>query len=120
MLVRAIRGPLTGVFFFFNAPATTEIYTLSLHDALPICLDPLEGPGVRIEHARVIQPELRRDDGQDARIVSAADRKSTRLNSSHSQISYAVFCLKKKKTNKSTRRAPRHELATTRHATPPV
>src|SRR5947199_4666251 len=83
-------------FFFFNDAAPTEIYTLSLHDALPIFagrqvddrhegedrpgplgpLDPRAGPGDRVE-----------------------DRKSTRLNSSHLGISYAVFCLKKKKKN---------------------
>src|SRR2546430_13776824 len=83
-------------FFFFNDTATTEIYTLSLHDALPIY------------HAGA---HLGRDRGADAvpsvRRVRAAvgdvhlrDRKSTRLNSSHSQISYAVFCLKKKKKKK--------------------
>src|SRR3972149_8194560 len=68
--------------FFFNDTATTEIYTLSLHDALPISLCNAEG-GRR--PAPSWQP-IRR---------SSADRKSTRLNSSHSQISYAVFCLKK-------------------------
>src|SRR5688572_32732813 len=79
------------IFFFFNDTATTEIYTLSLHDALPICplaaaqrapgsrrVPPLPPPGNRAPSGR-------------------RDRKSTRLNSSHSQISYAVFCLKKKK-----------------------
>src|SRR5574341_1846150 len=73
-------------FFFFNDTATTEIYTLSLHDALPIC--PLEPPP-HAERARR-DPAARR-----------ADRKSTRLNSSHQLISYAVFCLKKKKKNKT-------------------
>src|SRR2546430_12629584 len=69
-------------FFFFNDTATTEIYTLSLHDALPICSkQKAEDP-----HA----PQ------RWARSPRAPDRKSTRLNSSHSQISYAVFCLKKK------------------------
>src|SRR2546430_12758010 len=71
-------------FFFFNDTATTEIYTLSLHDALPIWLfAPIRGCccGTRTS----------------ARSGSTGDRKSTRLNSSHSQISYAVFCLKKKK-----------------------
>src|SRR5579859_4289439 len=71
-------------FFFFNDTATTEIYTLSLHDALPIshCVPP-RCPG----------------DGANRRLPersTAGDRKSTRLNSSHSQISYAVFCLQKK------------------------
>src|SRR5258707_10998024 len=76
------------VFFFFNDTATTEIYTLSLHDALPICL----GRGRRGRLARA---------GLDVMIRRGrtGDRKSTRLNSSHANISYAVFCLKKKKKN---------------------
>src|SRR3712207_7679022 len=89
--------------FFFNDTATTEIYTLSLHDALPIW------------RQRALVP-LRADADPAARVVQAAghqargpagpevphrrdldrDRKSTRLNSSHANISYAVFCLKKK------------------------
>src|SRR5688572_31323533 len=95
-------------FFFFNATATTEIYTLFLHDALPISL-PDGGPaGAR--PARTRPPQRRHHPAQDhgpqrrgraaaARLATPglADRKSTRLNSSHSQISYAVFCLKKKK-----------------------
>src|SRR2546427_12671088 len=82
------------VFFFFNDTATTEIYTLSLHDALPIWSLPraaaacLQGPSLRLLPVRP---------GRTARRSRPADRKSTRLNSSHSQISYAVFCLKKKK-----------------------
>src|SRR3972149_10831992 len=71
-------------FFFFNDTATTEIYTLSLHDALPISR---------------AAPSAARKDLQGCRRrhrQGAEDRKSTRLNSSHSQISYAVFCLKKK------------------------
>src|SRR6476620_11869833 len=75
--------------FFFNDTATTEIYTLSLHDALPISRRP--GRGRR----RALRPTRRR-----AR--SSRDRKSTRLNSSHANISYAVFCLKKKNTPKYT------------------
>src|SRR5688572_24553042 len=86
-------------FFFFNDTATTEIYTLSLHDALPIY--------------RSAHEERRETDGRlffallhaalwqlryaEERACAELDRKSTRLNSSHSQISYAVFCLKKKK-----------------------
>src|SRR5256885_17087937 len=78
-------------FFFFNDPATTEIYPLSLHDALPIFLG--EGLGTpdnsgQKPHAGV--------DQRDRRLRAALDRKSTRLNSSHLVISYAVFCLKKK------------------------
>src|SRR5712691_1051537 len=72
--------------FFFNDTATTEIYTLSLHDALPISHSRDGGTGI-----------VRRTFLHHARCGTRRDRKSTRLNSSHSQISYAVFCLKKKK-----------------------
>src|SRR5438094_7825187 len=74
------------VFFFFNDTATTEIYTLSLHDALPIY------SSARLARPRCCHP---RTDGR--RLPLERDRKSTRLNSSHRTISYAVFCLKKKK-----------------------
>src|SRR2546429_1736261 len=76
-----------GYFFFFNDTATTEIYTLSLHDALPIFrieLAVLHGLIDRVAHLQRGLPQTE-------------DRKSTRLNSSHGYISYAVFCLKKKK-----------------------
>src|SRR5256885_5058684 len=84
-------------FFFFNDTATTEIYTLSLHDALPISrLDmqpaPAHAPGRSVQAARGAGTGV----GQRARARLHADRKSTRLNSSHLVISYAVFCLKKK------------------------
>src|SRR2546429_6421581 len=91
-------------FFFFNDTATTEIYTLSLHDALPIylCLaaDAQPGHGVVLaaDGASQEPPTARR-----RRLPSGPDRKSTRLNSSHGYISYAVFCLKKKKQTKSSR-----------------
>src|SRR5436190_16861247 len=75
-------------FFFFNDPATTEIYTLSLHDALPISRN--------YRAALLRRFELRGNQQHVAQI----DRKSTRLNSSHTVISYAVFCLKKKKKKK--------------------
>src|SRR2546430_12646659 len=81
-------------FFFFNDTATTEIYTLSLHDALPICrAQPRSRP-----------PIVAWCSCAAMRMGVFGDRKSTRLNSSHSQISYAVFCLKKKKqhTNMAT------------------
>src|SRR6266498_5462010 len=74
-------------FFFFNDTATTEIYTLSLHDALPD-LD----VGRHDALTRPSRAPARREGDRDRR-----DRKSTRLNSSHVRISYAVFCLKKKK-----------------------
>src|SRR2546430_6512747 len=102
-------------FFFFNDTATTEIYTLSLHDALPICgqhradadhhrLRPLRDR--RGRRPRGIQGGRGRRHHAPAAPAIIRDRKSTRLNSSHSQISYAVFCLKKKKSNnnKSTQR----------------
>src|SRR2546430_3875525 len=85
-------------FFFFNDTATTEIYTLSLHDALPICL--VAPPGSAVEplvHApQAVQAARIGGIGVVDGAVLKQDRKSTRLNSSHSQISYAVFCLKKK------------------------
>src|SRR5260221_13148414 len=81
-------------FFFFNDTATTEIYTLSLHDALPIF-------GIALVE----------NDGVEAHSTGAwlnvppQDRKSTRLNSSHTVISYAVFCLKKKKIDTDDRQS---------------
>src|SRR5687768_18463055 len=77
-------------FFFFNDTATTEIYTLSLHDALPI-FKPLSGVPLGIKD---LFATLGVQTTAGSRIL---DRKSTRLNSSHGYISYAVFCLKKKK-----------------------
>src|SRR3982750_3156242 len=73
-------------FFFFNDTATTEIYTPSLPDPLPICRDRKRTPGPSFCSPRGRYPSSR----------TGRDRKSTRLNSSHDQISYAVFCLKKK------------------------
>src|SRR2546430_12437215 len=88
-------------FFFFNDTATTEIYTLSLHDALPIFDVRLGGHGDRLLGRLVGGVLVDQGPGADAGlgivVVDVEDRKSTRLNSSHSQISYAVFCLKKKK-----------------------
>src|SRR2546428_8414854 len=83
-------------FFFFNDTATTEIYTLSLHDALPI-LDSAIGRRKQEECVDHRLAERREDAGCVQHDVGVLDRKSTRLNSSHDQISYAVFCLKKKK-----------------------
>src|SRR5687768_18557258 len=92
--------------FFFHDPPTTEIYTLSLHDALPICHDALAGEVVPERHVAKHHREAR-DRELDTRRVHTErmqDRKSTRLNSSHGYISYAVFCLKKKKKqSKNTR-----------------
>src|SRR2546430_17686904 len=97
--------PTTIALFFFNDTATTEIYTLSLHDALPIysvCTNAVmaiadaaaEGGEIRggmhaINQEKIIAASTGLDEWKD--------RKGTRLNSSHSQISYAGFCLKKKK-----------------------
>src|SRR5258705_975745 len=88
-------------FFFFNDTATTEIYTLSLHDALPICVC-----SRLVERSRVGSRYIEPPKGVDLTLPASSDadgdgqigidRKSTRLNSSHLGISYAVFCLKKK------------------------
>src|SRR5579862_9582520 len=89
-------------FFFFNDTATTEIYTLSLHDALPIT--PRDTFCLSRSGLRTFCKEL------------SVDRKSTRLNSSHSSISYAVFCLKKKKKyqshnlNKKKKKKKKHKI----------
>src|SRR3712207_7321012 len=87
---------------FFNDTATTEIYTLSLHDALPIS----RGRPVRADDPRAERPDprppahprsnVRAGPGEPLHRIRR-DRKSTRLNSSHANISYAVFCLKKKR-----------------------
>src|SRR3712207_9536385 len=99
------------IFFFFKDTATTELYTLSLHDALPICVRLVERRGEAVE--RLLARLRRGEELRDHRIVGARhvvprldarvdadaigeDRKSTRLNSSHANISYAAFCLKKK------------------------
>src|SRR5256885_11326541 len=103
-----LTTPILSVLFFFNDTATTEIYPLSLHDALPISLligaslpaladQPIHdnlprmtSPGPYDEFTKQVQQKLNE--------LGFEDRKSTRLNSSHLVISYAVFCLKKKKT----------------------
>src|SRR5687768_18598658 len=93
VLNKSCKTPLQSILFFslffFNYTATTEIYTLSLHDALPIFGLPVN---------QCIQKFLPICDAvQAAHKRGILDRKSTRLNSSHGYISYAVFCLKKKK-----------------------
>src|SRR5690606_42060578 len=106
--------PSEPIFFFSTAPPTPEIYTLSLHDALPISAArprlragrnrpaaanprgaPSTGTAGRASHRRAGSARPRRS--APRRPAAASDRKSTRLNSSHVKISYAVFCLKKKK-----------------------
>src|SRR5258707_7753135 len=86
-------------FFFFNDTATTEIYTLSLHDALPISGPALDRRGRHLGHGTGHRHHGRGD-------RDPGDRKSTRLNSSHANISYAVFCLKKKKRSDLPRLLP--------------
>src|SRR5690606_41749109 len=103
---------LSSFLFFFPPPPTPEIYTLSLHDALPISVPRLGGPAVRPARRRraagrdargaprsPVDTRVRtsRAPRAHARAGGGSDRKSTRLNSSHVKISYAVFCLKKKK-----------------------
>src|SRR3989442_4031863 len=100
-LLSYVRQPRTTriSFFFFNDTATTEIYTLSLHDALPIYRVPLAhggAKGLERPQERLGVRGLDRVARSD-RARATRDRKSTRLNSSHVRISYAVFCLKKKK-----------------------
>src|SRR5687768_18097464 len=87
--VRQFEAFLTAYLFFFNDTATTEIYTLSLHDALPI--SPRTAPSFRAALPSASPVSL----------AACRDRKSTRLNSSHGYISYAVFCLKKKNKQRS-------------------
>src|SRR3712207_8394636 len=102
------------IFFFFNDTATTEIYTLSLHDALPICRSTAPDRRARPTPTRPARATetaaASRAMGWGGRAATGCarscpwrrrDRKSTRLNSSHANISYAVFCLKKKKYNLS-------------------
>src|SRR5206468_10540948 len=104
LLQRAV-SPLSSS-FFFNATATTAIYTLSLHDALPI----FDEPGRRAERLRrrgrrgLLRAAAAgaQQQRKHERCEHRSDRKSTRLNSSHDQISYAVFCLKKKKRRSRT------------------
>src|SRR2546429_1735689 len=96
-----LRLLLSCIFFFFNDTATTEIYTLSLHDALPI----LAGAGTEFAKGFVFVGKKKRSTGRTmpciapkmmkVQLAPCQDRKSTRLNSSHGYISYAVFCLKK-------------------------
>src|SRR3989442_12621726 len=96
-------------FFFFNDTATTEIYTLSLHDALPISFPGVEHAdpevGLRCDAVADSHADVHESTGTERlehgvverRARRHVDRKSTRLNSSHVRISYAVFCLKKKR-----------------------
>src|SRR5256885_11077533 len=105
MLTIVQRPPAS--LFFFNDTATTEIYTLSLHDALPIswprvkpAQPPIPSVTVSCRAARPGRPSRSSPRRRRKRARRRGDRKSTRLNSSHLVISYAVFCLKKKKHEK--------------------
>src|SRR5436190_23751364 len=94
LMYNTINTPMIILFalFFLNTPATTEIYTLSLHDALPIS----HGSSV-LNQSHITARALACAPRRESRAPLSRDRKSTRLNSSHTVISYAVFCLKKKK-----------------------
>src|SRR3712207_7152313 len=104
--------------FFFNDTATTEIYTLSLHDALPIlhpsCAVLLRALRIRYH---VPMPSARSQfwAGVRAEAPLLLDRKSTRLNSSHANISYAVFCLKKKQYSSPSYLSPSHQHSAASH-----
>src|SRR5215204_7220345 len=105
-LLSQSRAVLFFFFFFFNDTATTEIYTLSLHDALPISTG-------RLRFDRL-------SDSPDMKALTFSgvplDRKSTRLNSSHTVISYAVFCLKKKKcTHKIFKKKKKNHIHKTKN-----
>src|SRR5437868_12833061 len=94
-----LPSPSLFLFFFFNATAPTEIYTLSLHDALPICCDVQRHLVASMRNTAGWRPSVVLQHSQNSEVL---DRKSTRLNSSHVSISYAVFCLKKKKKKTDT------------------
>src|SRR5437870_6505653 len=99
------------MYFLLNATAPTEVYTLSLHDALPIYLSLFRSlvlSAMSCSEAGGVIPRLR----ALLRSTSRRDRKSTRLNSSHVAISYAVFCLKKKICRRSAHTAVRNRLQT--------
>src|SRR5699024_12838449 len=108
----SVFSPSFFYLFLCNAPSTTEIYTLSLHDALPISkyvssefyLNQLDDNDASLPqfHDQTDQMEYLDNENQ-VQIQYLPDRKSTRLNSSHVSISYAVFCLKKKKNKKKTK-----------------
>src|SRR2546421_3819647 len=108
-MLRSTARLIALVFFFFNDTATTEIYTLSLHDALPISLAVVGRRGAAADRpaqgcvAGGVVARREDDRLHEHHDRGKRDRKSTRLNSSHDQISYAVFCLKKKKRKQASR-----------------
>src|SRR3712207_9423023 len=95
VIVNSQLESVRSVFFFFNDTATTEIYTLSLHDALPISATAYRRVN---SYASSALRHLANSASLVVRRTGISDRKSTRLNSSHANISYAVFCLKKNAT----------------------
>src|SRR5437660_8062100 len=95
-------------FFFFNDTATTEIYTLSLHDALPIS-------STSSSSSRDISKTWSSGTSSNGTTMYRSDRKSTRLNSSHVAISYAVFCLKKKKKKKKNKEKHKQQAPNKKH-----
>src|SRR5438270_6597460 len=119
MLCGVLSVTFTFIVLFVTDTATTAIYTLSLHDALPIFgqarphsgADP-EGRAVHAQRPEQVLAQIRPE--------AHADRKSTRLNSSHSQISYAVFCLKKKKKLISSVQSYGYPTYTNLHADSPA
>src|SRR5215475_15904347 len=100
------RSSRSYCFFFFNDTATTEIYTLSLHDALPTYDTPAVASFIWGAGGQIATEQNGKWVGQD--------RKSTRLNSSHVKISYAVFCLKKKKATRARSPNVQSHASTTR------
>src|SRR5207253_9065621 len=122
LLLYFFRIPSSFLLFslFFNAPSTTDIYTLSLHDALPIyngvpsrvCVaDAAAEASFQLQFLDVDDLRTDKNSGGARR---EGDRKSTRLNSSHVAISYAVFCLKKKKKKKTKRKRMKKKKRKTR------
>src|SRR2546429_6389972 len=111
-LITATPPPPLSFLFFFNDTATTEIYTLSLHDALPISALVQALSHEILKHTSIAIRDL---------ATQQEDRKSTRLNSSHGYISYAVFCLKKKKRNTHANRHSLHNCSSlpSKQSTPP-
>src|SRR5690606_40871750 len=107
------HSSLFALLFFFNHTAPPDIYTLPLHDALPIwvpaCVGTTCAQGRRLRVDDILEELQHRHLVAAQRRDEVADRKSTRLNSSHVKISYAVFCLKKKKKMKNKKRTTVHK-----------
>src|SRR3712207_7262897 len=117
--VKVVWYHVVAHFFFFNDTATTEIYTLSLHDALPICASGcpyITDPAGDLSPVTLVFASPAVDIvAAGVQVDATTDRKSTRLNSSHANISYAVFCLKKKQNHRILHRLPRLATHTLLH-----